>query len=242
VWETLSASGEATDDAQIRAYYEHTRPEVVAMLTRPPRLALEFGCAGGGTGARIKATYPGARVIGVEINPVAAEIAKTRLDRVLSLDMETVDYDLHDIPAASVDTAILADVLEHLRDPWSALRRLRSRLTPDAQVIASIPNTRNLWLISELVSGRWRYEPAGLLDITHLRFFTLEEMKRMFAETGYTVVRCASVPDARIPEQAIPPEGRVDIRAGGLTLHGVSAAEWTELRTVQFLLDVRPAL
>jgi len=90
--------------------------------------------------------------------------------------------------AGSFDCIVLADVLEHLRDPWSLLTRLQPYLADDGTVVASIPNVGHYPIILGLVRHRWRYTPEGVLDRTHLRFFTLETIRDMFTRSGFHIV------------------------------------------------------
>jgi 2-polyprenyl-3-methyl-5-hydroxy-6-metoxy-1,4-benzoquinol methylase len=87
-----------------------------------------------------------------------------------------------------VDVLLLLDVLEHLRDPWTRLTELRTLLTPTGVVIASIPNVRNIKVLRPLlVSGEWQYQSSGILDRTHLRFFTRRTVLELFAGAGYEI-------------------------------------------------------
>lgn len=82
---------------------------------------------------------------------------------------------------------ILADVLEHLADPWETLRQVRRVLAPGGTVVASIPNVRHWQVVRDLLEGRWEYAEAGILDRTHRWFFTRRSLARLFEETGFTV-------------------------------------------------------
>jgi len=86
------------------------------------------------------------------------------------------------------DCIVFADVLEHLRDPWGTMEQYLQRLKPGGYVVASIPNVRNFYLLYNLiVRGQWRYEDSGLLDRTHLRFFTRKEIMELFSVAGLEV-------------------------------------------------------
>jgi 2-polyprenyl-3-methyl-5-hydroxy-6-metoxy-1,4-benzoquinol methylase len=86
------------------------------------------------------------------------------------------------------DYIIFADVLEHLVDPWATLKHYSQLLTSGGKIIASIPNVRNLGLLYNLIiKGRWTYSDSGLLDRTHLRFFTRVEIQDLFSESGLTI-------------------------------------------------------
>ena len=93
-----------------------------------------------------------------------------------------------------------ADVLEHLRDPEAVLLALKPFLTPNATIVTSIPNVRNLGVLQSAVEGNWTYQAAGILDRTHLRFFTLREIRSMFQRLGYDVEYTAGVNDPAMVE------------------------------------------
>ncbi len=228
VWELLSAKGDAA------FYPDSARPELVNLVTGAPTRALEIGCHKGAMGAALKAKFPTLHYTGVEINPETAAIAAERLDTVVSEDLHTLDTDAHPAFAQKFDMLLLADVLEHLYDPWKMLLKTGSLLTPDAKVYASVPNVRNYWLISELIKGNWTYQPAGLLDVTHIRFFTLRECQRMFAETGYVIEKVVSVRDPRVQFDGNFRQP-VTLMDQWFALHDVDPQIATELATLQFL-------
>jgi GT2 family glycosyltransferase/acetyltransferase-like isoleucine patch superfamily enzyme/MoaA/NifB/PqqE/SkfB family radical SAM enzyme len=142
---------------------------------------LEVGCGCGATLLKIKDIFKNARLYGVEINPNTAKIA--------SESVEIVGYDIeNDTLTCELDTfdyIIMADVLEHLRNPWDVLKRIRQYLKRDGHIIASIPNIMHFSIIRNLLKGIWRYEESGILDKTHLRFFTLNEINNMFSDSGF---------------------------------------------------------
>jgi SAM-dependent methyltransferase len=131
----------------------------------------------------------------------AAERAQARLDRVIRANAETLDFAAAGIAAQTLDLIIVADVLEHMLDPWHMLGKLRLLLAPGGRILVSIPNVRNLWLIEKIVRGGFDYADEGLLDITHIRFFTLAELRAMFADTGFAVQRTRLNVDGNLPER-----------------------------------------
>ncbi|TAM59476.1 methyltransferase domain-containing protein [bacterium] len=222
-------------------YIDQPRSELFPLFGHAPRCVLDVGCFTGATGAAIKQRYPGARVLGIELNHAAAQVAAGRIDRVFERKLEDLDFKAEGILPGSIDTVVLADVLEHLYDPWAAMLSLRPWLAPDAQVVASIPNTRNLLLLLGLAQGQWRYEPAGLLDVTHIRFFTKAEIVRFFHETGYEVTKMTAAPDVRLASVVGPPAGAAaDVDLGKIVLKGVTHDELEELKTLQFLVLASP--
>src|SRR4030095_2545878 len=162
VWQTHLGSDIAFDPA----YHENPRAEIASFINEPPGVVLDIGCGGGATGKLIKDKYPGTRVIGIELNPRAAEHARQFLDDVICASIDTVTLSDH-VGAVTIDTVLLLDVLEHLYDPWRALTRIRNWLGAGTRVLASVPNIRNLANLDMLAGGRWDYTPNGVLDITH---------------------------------------------------------------------------
>lgn len=220
-------------------YHDSRRKELPAMLARTPRRVLDIGCATGSTGMMIKEQWPGTFVAGIELNRLAAEKARERLDLVISEKLEDTDMEAVGIARHSIDTVILADVLEHMYDPWSTLLRLHPYLTDDAQVLISIPNVRNLWLMNEIADGRFGYALDGLLDITHIRFFTLSEMEKMLGDTGYAIVNFGRTIDPRTGLQGHDPKVTT-IETNKLIIKDVTERDMVELGTLQFLLLAKP--
>jgi 2-polyprenyl-3-methyl-5-hydroxy-6-metoxy-1,4-benzoquinol methylase len=171
-----------------QVYGDVADPGVVNLLRFPPKFALEIGCNTGILGHLIKQQFPQARVWGVEPNDVTAAIASTRLDHVLNSTLEDVDWASEGVQHGQIDTVFLFDVLEHIYDPWATLLALRNLISPEAQLVISVPNVRNVFLIQDLIHGHWRYREMGLLDITHIRFFTDQDLMRMFYQTGFRLM------------------------------------------------------
>jgi 2-polyprenyl-3-methyl-5-hydroxy-6-metoxy-1,4-benzoquinol methylase len=151
---------------------------------------LDIGCAEGDFGAAVK-REKSAEVWGVEIDPAAARIAETKLDRVIRGDALDV---LASLPDGFFDCVVMNDVLEHLAWPELLLERLRPKLAPDSVLVASIPNVRFYTVIWDLVvRGEWRYQEFGVMDRTHLRFFTRRSIERLFRDQGYRVLQIAGL-------------------------------------------------
>jgi 2-polyprenyl-3-methyl-5-hydroxy-6-metoxy-1,4-benzoquinol methylase len=242
VWEDLSEAREgAAERPEMAPYYNFVRHEVLNMIAEAPGAVLDVGCGAGATSEELKKRFPGAVVHGIELNEHAAAIAKTRLDRVLTANVETLDFSQAGFTRASIDLVLFPDVLEHLYDPWNLLKRIRPLLSDRAHILASIPNARNLWLINELVAGNWEYVPAGLLDVTHIRFFTKKTIEQLFGQTGYRIAAMGANLDGRIPAADIPAGAHTDISTDRLIVRQVSADDFLELRAIQFLVDAVPA-
>jgi SAM-dependent methyltransferase len=183
----MSAAG--VHDAQDAAagYFEHVRPELLALVPEAARTVVDVGCGTGALGAAIKVRQ-GARVIGLELVPEAAEVAGRRLDLVVRADLDALD----ELPLdqGSVDAFVFGDVLEHLRDPQRLLTLVRAYLAPGGVIVCSIPNVRHWSVVGPLlVEDRFTYTQAGLLDRTHVHLFTLDEIDHMLRAAGYAVTQ-----------------------------------------------------
>lgn len=166
-------------------YYSSQRQDLIDLVPPGYRSVLDVGCGEGNNTPYLRqkgVTY----VAGIELTPENAAIARTQMDEVWCGSVEA-ELPFHE---GQFDLIICADVLEHLVDPWAALRKLRNLLSSGGYVLASIPNLRYLPVLFELfVKGRFRYVPAGVLDRTHLRFFTRLEIINLFEVAGFEIVR-----------------------------------------------------
>ena len=171
-------------------YFGQTRPEMERFVPSNARRILDVGCGEAAFGSRLKEKL-GAEVWGIELIPAVAEIARSRLDRVRCGD---VMQQLEQIPDHYFDCAIFNDVIEHLVDPYRMLIAMKQKLAPGGVVVCSIPNIRyfrNLFDIA--IRGEFRYQEGGILDKTHLRFFTKKSMIEMFESLGYRIRRLEGI-------------------------------------------------
>lgn len=223
--------------------HDYAPAGLLDLIASPPDLVLDVGCFCGETGARIKERYPLARVVGVEPLEEAVTEARGKLDAVLLGRLEEVDLAEAEIVPGSVDAVILADVLEHMYNPWQALASLRPMLAPDGCVLASIPNIRNFMIIEELVRGDFPYAGAGILDITHIRFFSWAGIQRLFGETGYRIEQVVLNPDPRCQFllDGLKQGARVNIDSAAMQLKDLAPEQLRELAALQFWLRARPA-
>ncbi len=155
------------------AYFSRARTDIAPLLPAQIGRVLEFGCGSGGTLEWLKTSRGAGTTVGVEIEPGVAETARARADRILTLDAERdpLPEDL-----GTFDLVLCLDVLEHLRDPWRFVEGIAARhLADGGTLIASVPNIRHAGVVLPLLlGGHWRYAESGILDRTHLRFFTRE--------------------------------------------------------------------
>jgi 2-polyprenyl-3-methyl-5-hydroxy-6-metoxy-1,4-benzoquinol methylase len=221
-------------------YHQNPRSEIASFVAEPPGTVLDVGCGGGATGKLFKEKFPGTRVVGIEINPRAAEYARQFLDQVICAPIEEVDL-ARDAPGAEIRLVLLLDVLEHLYDPWRALARVRSWLAPGTRVLASVPNVRNLAVLDELAGGHFQYAENGVLDVTHVRFFTRAELRRMFEETGFRVNNLEPLTQPEIVDEIVVGRrpGRIDTR--NLSVGYRDFADLEDLYAFQYVVDAVPA-
>ncbi|WP_020471398.1 glycosyltransferase [Zavarzinella formosa] len=217
-------------------YFEFDRPELLAQIPGEAKSILDVGCGAGRLGEQLKQRQQ-ARVTGLEFDPSAAKAARSRLDEVWEGDVESPSLSF---AGQSFDAVVCGDVLEHLRDPLAFLRRVQTWLKPDGRLIASIPNVRHHSVVRSLLAGDWTYESAGLLDRTHLRFFTRREVEKLLFRAGFETGLVAPLPGPGHAEWVA--DGRPgQVRVRGLQIGPLSAAEAEEFYTYQWLAVARPA-
>jgi len=168
-------------------YYDRVNPRLLGLVPREARTIVEIGCGAGALATAYRRFNPFAQWIGVETHAEAAAIASQRGLRVISADAETLDLALLGLQPRSVDCFIYGDVLEHMVDPWSVVKRHAEYLSPNGMMLASIPNVQHWTLIRDVLRGQWNYQDEGLLDRTHLRFFGLDQIAAMFRGAGLVV-------------------------------------------------------
>jgi 2-polyprenyl-3-methyl-5-hydroxy-6-metoxy-1,4-benzoquinol methylase len=179
---SLSPSYEGKDPR----YFAGVRKDLIDRLdANSSRTILEIGCGEGSTGAYAKSKGRCGLYVGVELFPAAAEIAATVIDRVYNANIESFDIPE---PRGSFDVLIAGEVLEHLVDPWAVLKRLRAYLRPGGLAMASSPNVAHHAIIRMLLKGEWTVADSGVMDRTHLRWFTPRSYADMFRACGFEVV------------------------------------------------------
>jgi SAM-dependent methyltransferase len=159
---------------------------VVGLVERGSRV-LEFGCATGYM-SQVLRDRLGATVVGVELQAEAAEVAALHCERVIVGDAEELDLEA-ELGGERFDAILFADVLEHLRDPAAVLRRVRPFVAEGGAVVASIPNVAHASVRLALLAGSFRYREQGLLDESHLRFFTREGVQDLFEGSGCVITQ-----------------------------------------------------
>lgn len=175
------------------SYYRHVRYDVAEHVVSGKHRVLDVGCAAGVFGEYLKQQGCASEVVGIEIDAIAAKEASTKLDRVLCANLNhagVIDV-LNEFDRTSFDYIICADVLEHLIDPWAILSDLATFIKPGGRLVVSLPNVRHwsVW-VPLVLMGRWEYCEAGIMDRTHLRFFTRASSQKLIIRANLHVIEC----------------------------------------------------
>lgn len=187
-------------DVELALENANTSHAQVVDLVGTEKRVLDIGCSTGALGRALKSRSN--RVWGIEIDPQAAKIAERDLEQAVVGDLESMDVFSH-FEAGSFDVIIFADVLEHLRDPVAALQKVIPLLSAGGSIVVSLPNVAHGSVRLALLEGRFEYRPLGLLDETHLRFFTRRSMEDLLRSAGLIAVdmrrTTADIFDTEIP-------------------------------------------
>ncbi len=225
-----ATAGDAPPElAMAGAYPDFANPELLAAIPLDARTVIDIGCSGGALGAAYLRLNPAARVLGIDTDEAALAIARTRLTEVARCDIQAEDlpFDL----SGGVDVLVYGDVLEHLADPWAVLARHVRHLNPGGAVVVCFPNVEHWSIAYRLFAGRFDYDERGLLDRTHLRFFTPRTMRALLERAGLTPCDVRSR-----PSDAAAAARFVEAMRPGLAAIGVDPAEYLGRATpVQFV-------
>lgn len=167
-------------DHKSEDYYEEKRPEILKLVNPASKKILDVGCGAGVLASELKKTN-GAEVWGIEIVESAARKAAEKIDKVL---IGNAEEEIHNLPDNYFDLIVLADFIEHLVDPWTMLSNCVAKLTEYGDIIISVPNITHWSVIKLMLNSEFEYSRFGLLDKTHLRFFSRNSAERMILKAG----------------------------------------------------------
>jgi 2-polyprenyl-3-methyl-5-hydroxy-6-metoxy-1,4-benzoquinol methylase len=205
---------------------------MLEMIPNHVRLLLDVGCGSGRFGWLVKQER-GAEVWGVELSLRACREAQNCLDQVVNAEFgESLP-----LPKKAFDAVVFNDVLEHMANPWAALEFAKELLTETGVVVASIPSIRHfptLWRL--IVRKEWRYQEAGTLDRTHLRFFTQQTIEELFLDTGYRICLIKGIR----PFHSVNGDGRLWRYFKVLNL--LTLGHISDMRFLQYAVRAQPAL
>ena len=194
------------------------RDEMVPFIPRGTSTVLDVGCSRGLFGATLQQANPALRLFGIEPDPATAEQAAGHYEQV------TCGSFPGDLPAdGTFDCIVFNDVLEHVVDPWAMLGRAKDHLAPGGHVVASIPNVRHYIVVRNLLlRGRWDYAEWGVLDRTHLRFFTRASIEDLFDSADLEI-------------ETLAPINPINVRRAALLV-----GPFRDMRYTQFAVVARP--
>jgi ubiquinone/menaquinone biosynthesis C-methylase UbiE len=182
-------------------YYKQQRQEMLQFVPETTRRLVDIGCGEGGFGCGVKQHLPQCEVWGVELVEAAARIAAGRCDKVINAPFD----DMEALPSGHFDVVTMNDVLEHLPYPEPALATVKRILKPGGLLVMSLPNVAHYLNVRDLVfRNDWEYQEFGVLDRTHLRFFTQKSAVRTLKENGFEVLRAQGInPSPLKPHYAV---------------------------------------
>jgi len=161
--------------------------DLLALVPPDASRIIEVGCSSGALAREYRRLNPHCHYTGIEIDPDYAEVARLRCSRVVVGSIEHLTHSDF-LSLTPADCWIFGDVLEHLYDPWAVLRRIQGLSTASTSVVACIPNAQHWSVQLRLNAGEFRYEDIGLLDRTHIRWFTRKTIGELFQSTGFEIV------------------------------------------------------
>ena len=195
--------------------YESGREDLLTFVPLDSRDILDIGCANGLFGEMLKKRQT-CRVTGVEWDAELSHVTRTRLDHVMSGDIEEI---IDRGALGRFDAIVCGDVLEHLNNPWKVVGGLRRHLKKGGLFIASTPNIANWAIAYEMLKGRWDYVPFTIVSGTHIRFFTKQTLRECFEDAGY------KIKDIYFQSFGLPPRGAEFIDTLKKSLVDINEAE-----------------
>jgi len=210
-----------------RAVIRNNRPEMCAFLPAHYARVLEIGCDTGNFAANLSA-----ETWGVEPAPGPASVAASRLHKVL---VGTFDAVHDELPLGYFDLVVCNDVIEHMPDHHRFLRAIRDHMTPDGVLVGSIPNIRHYrTLFDMLLLKDWKYRDSGIMDRTHLRFFTERSLRRDLTDAGFRIEQFQGINGGMRRMQFGLAGNQLPRALFGCMLLLLSLGAWRDVLAVQF--------
>lgn len=209
--------------------------DLLNLMPADVRRVVEVGCMHGAMARLCRELHPSVHYLGIDIDPEYARVAAQFCDETLGADIESLTESAFRALFPS-DCWVFGDCLEHLRDPWRIMRMVRESIDPDGCVLICIPNAQHWSVQMRLATGQFRYEDSGLLDRTHLRWFTRATLLEMFAETGWRIEHGFS---RQLPTQ--PPAGLLEgIQQTAMAAGADGGQAVDDAMAFQYLFRLRP--
>ncbi len=181
----MSVAPSVASNEKPSSYYQMINHTLAGLVPEEAVNILDIGCGGGLLGGHLKTGREDRRIWGIEVIEEAAHEATQILDHVITGSVESC-FPLECAPE-TFDCIIFGDVLEHLVEPKKTLQAIRPYLTENGCVVVCVPNISHWSVIVQLLQGQFTYETAGLLDATHLRFFTPSSFRQILLELGFGI-------------------------------------------------------
>lgn len=194
--------------------YIKLRKDIIQFIEGKDIKVLDVGCSNGINGKWLLDQGIAKTVIGIETHAESVVNAKQNITKVIEKSVEDKEL-LASLQEEQFDYIILGDVLEHLLDPWEVLQQLEKTLAPNGKMVISLPNVQHLETLVHLVfKGKWPYEPSGLYDRTHLRWFTLKNIEDLTTQANLNIVKLHRVSRFRAYKGGFPFIARVFKKLG----------------------------
>ncbi len=204
-------------------YCSSTRYEIDKLLPTFSKNVLDIGCRDGRTLKWLKLKQKCEKIYGIEISKYHSEKAKEFLDDIENINVEE---NWNYFPGKKFELILVLDTLEHLIDPWDFLKNIKSKLADDGFIIISVPNIRHYSILKNLfLFGNWEYDDSGILDNTHLRFFTKKSLNKLFTKEGLRVVEFTKYP--------------LDFQGKARILNKLSLGLFSDFLTYQYIFKLK---
>jgi len=167
--------------------HDSHNPDLLGLIPTYSRNLIEIGCSSGALAREFKKTNPACNYFGIDIDSDYAELARRYCDDTAALNIDDAADDFYENNEHR-DCWIFGDTLEHLKNPWGVLEKIRACIPHNGSIVACIPNAQHWSLQARLSVGDFRYEEMGLMDKTHLRWFTRQTIIEMFSKAGFRIV------------------------------------------------------
>jgi 2-polyprenyl-3-methyl-5-hydroxy-6-metoxy-1,4-benzoquinol methylase len=230
------ASPSQDDEPPVSGYYSQERSEVARLLPGTFVRTLEIGCGAGGFTRHF--LHSASENWAVEPNVEAARLATARK---IHVQIGTYDEVESALPDSYFDLVICNDVIEHMRDHDQFLRSVQKKMTPGGVIVGSIPNMRYFTALVKLLALKdWPYSDEGILDRTHLRFFTRKSLERSLTSAGFELERLEGVHNfLKYGSPGVATSMNLPLKCGAALLVALSCGYWSDILYRQFVFRVK---
>lgn len=167
--------------------HDQHNPDLLKLIPNTSKKVIEIGCSSGALAREFKKTNQNVHWLGVEIDSNYAELAKRYCNDTLVHNIDDCNQEFYD-QQSNRDCWVFGDTLEHLKDPWAVIKNIRRVIPVNGSIVACIPNAQHWSLITKLSVGDFRYQDSGLLDRTHIRWFTRQTIIELFEGQSLKIV------------------------------------------------------